>query len=31
MDKAENDIKKSLARTAVYGLTMEVVTAKAKR
>lgn len=31
MDKADSEINKSLARTAVYGLAMEVVTAKAKR
>ncbi len=31
MDRAGESINKSLARTAVYGLSMEVVTAKAKR
>lgn len=31
MDKAEGGIAKSLARTAVYGLSMDAVTAKARR
>ncbi len=31
MDQAEASIRASLARTAVYGLTMEVVTAKASK
>ena len=31
LDKADGDIRRSLTRTAVYGLTMDVVTVKAKR